>query len=69
MLMPKRTKFRKQMKGRRRGVAYRGSKVSFGDFGLQAVEPGWIKSRAHNPVDKEKHATTNSAASVFAACC
>ena len=45
MLMPKRTKFRKQMKGRRRGVAYRGSKVSFGDYGLQAVEPGWIKSR------------------------
>jgi large subunit ribosomal protein L16 len=45
MLMPKRTKFRKQMKGRRRGVAYRGSKVAFGDYGLQAVEPGWIKSR------------------------
>ena len=45
MLMPKRTKFRKQMKGRRRGTAYRGSKVSFGDSGLQAVEPGWIKSR------------------------
>ncbi len=45
MLMPKRTKFRKMMKGRRRGLAHRGSKVSFGDFGLQAVEPGWIKSR------------------------
>ena len=45
MLMPKRTKFRKQMKGRMRGVAYRGSKVSFGDFGLQATEAGWIKSR------------------------
>jgi len=45
MLMPKRTKFRKMQKGRRRGLAYRGSKVSFGDFGLQAVEPGWIKSR------------------------
>jgi len=45
MLMPKRTKFRKQMKGRRRGLAHRGSKVSFGDYGLQAVEPGWIKSR------------------------
>jgi large subunit ribosomal protein L16 len=45
MLMPKRTKFRKTMKGRRRGVAYRGSKVSFGDYGLQAMEPGWIKSR------------------------
>ncbi len=45
MLMPKRTKFRKMMKGRTRGVAYRGSKVSFGDYGLQALEPGWIKSR------------------------
>jgi len=45
MLMPKRTKFRKMMKGRNRGTAFRGSKVSFGDFGLQAVEPGWIKSR------------------------
>ena len=45
MLMPKRTKFRKMMKGRRRGVAFRGSSVSFGDFGLQALEPGWLKSR------------------------
>ncbi|HOX25926.1 MAG TPA: 50S ribosomal protein L16 [Candidatus Krumholzibacteria bacterium] len=45
MLMPKRTKFRKMMKGRRTGTAYRGSKVSFGDYGLQAVEPGWVKSR------------------------
>ena len=45
MMMPKRTKFRKMMKGRRRGVAYRGSKVAFGDFGLQALEAGWLKSR------------------------
>ena len=45
MLMPKRTKFRKMMKGRMRGVAYRGSTVSFGDYGLQALEPGWLKSR------------------------
>jgi len=45
MLMPKRTKFRKMMKGRMRGVAYRGSTVSFGDYGLQAMEPGWLKSR------------------------
>ena len=45
MLMPKRTKFRKMMKGRRRGVAFRGSTVSFGEYGLQAIEPGWIKSR------------------------
>ncbi|MDY0108533.1 MAG: 50S ribosomal protein L16 [Candidatus Krumholzibacteria bacterium] len=45
MLMPKRTKFRKMMKGRRTGLALRGSSVAFGDYGLQAVEPGWIKSR------------------------
>ena len=45
MLMPKRTKYRKLMKGRMRGTAFRGSKVSFGDYGLQALEPGWIKSR------------------------
>jgi large subunit ribosomal protein L16 len=45
MLMPKRTKFRKMMKGRRTGTAYRGAKVSFGDYALQAVEAGWMKSR------------------------
>ncbi len=45
MLMPKRTKFRKMMKGRRTGMAYRGSTVAFGDYGLQAVEAGWLKSR------------------------
>jgi large subunit ribosomal protein L16 len=45
MLQPKKTKFRKQMKGRMRGKAYRGSKVSFGDFGLQALEPGRITQR------------------------
>ena len=45
MLMPKRTKFRKTQKGRMKGVAFRGSKVSFGDYGLQAIECGWITSR------------------------
>jgi large subunit ribosomal protein L16 len=45
MLMPKRTKYRKQQKGRRRGVAYRGSDVSFGDFGLQALDGGWLSAR------------------------
>jgi large subunit ribosomal protein L16 len=45
MLMPKRTKFRKMMKGRRTGLAYRGSTVAFGDYGLQALEAGWLKSR------------------------
>ncbi len=45
MLMPKRTKYRKMMKGRRRGLAQRGSKIAFGDYGLQAMEAGWMKSR------------------------
>jgi large subunit ribosomal protein L16 len=45
MLMPKRTKFRKMMKGRRRGLAHRGNKVSFGEYGLQAVTNCWLKSR------------------------
>ncbi len=45
MLMPKRVKYRKQQRGRRRGKAYRGSRVSFGDFGLKSLEAGWITSR------------------------
>src|SRR5512140_2360255 len=45
MLAPKRVKFRKQMKGRMRGLATRGNEVSFGHFGLQATEAGWITNR------------------------
>jgi len=45
MLMPKRVKYRKSQRGRRTGKAYRGSSVSFGDFGLKAMEPAWITSR------------------------
>ncbi len=45
MLMPKRVKYRKTMRGRMRGKAYRGSDVHFGEFGLQALEPGWISAR------------------------
>ena len=45
MLSPKRVKYRKRQKGRMRGLAYRGSEVSFGDFGLQATECGWLTSR------------------------
>ncbi len=45
MLMPKKTKYRKQQKGRMRGVASRGSTLNFGDFGLQAAECGWLTSR------------------------
>jgi large subunit ribosomal protein L16 len=45
MLSPKRIKFRKMFKGRTRGIAHRGSEVSFGHFGLQALEPGWVSNR------------------------
>jgi large subunit ribosomal protein L16 len=45
MLQPKRTKFRKQMKGRNRGLAQTGNKVSFGEFGLKAVDRGRITAR------------------------
>lgn len=45
MLMPKKVKFRKMQKGRMRGKAYRGSEISFGEYGLKALEPGWVSSR------------------------
>ena len=45
MLSPKRTKFRKQQKGKNRGLSYRAANVDFGDFGLQVLEPGRITSR------------------------
>ena len=45
MLMPKKVKYRKMQKGRMDGKAYRGSTVSFGEFGLKALEPGWLSSK------------------------
>ena len=42
MLMPKRTKYRRVQRGRMKGAASRGNKVSYGEFGIQACEPGWI---------------------------
>ncbi len=45
MLSPKRTKFRRHHRGNRKGKASRGNTIVFGDFGLQSLEPGWIKSR------------------------
>jgi large subunit ribosomal protein L16 len=45
MLMPKRTKYRKHMRGRMSGVETRGAQVQFGEIGLQALEPAWITSR------------------------
>ena len=44
MLMPKRVKRRKQFRGSMRGKAQRGNKISYGEFGIVAMEPGWIKS-------------------------
>ncbi len=44
-LMPKRTKHRKVHRGRIKGIATRGNRVSFGDFGLQALDPGWLTGR------------------------
>jgi large subunit ribosomal protein L16 len=43
--MPKRVKWRKQMRGRMKGKALRGAEVSFGEYGLQALEPGWVTAR------------------------
>jgi large subunit ribosomal protein L16 len=45
MLMPKRVKYRKQMRGRMKGKAGRGSRIAFGEYGLQALEPCWMTSR------------------------
>jgi large subunit ribosomal protein L16 len=45
MLAPKKVKYRKMMKGRRTGLAYRGSEINFGDYGLMATQDGWITSR------------------------
>lgn len=56
MLMPKRTKYRKVMRGRMRGKAYRGSTISFGDFALVATEPAWVTSRQ---IEAARRAITN----------
>jgi len=45
MLMPKRVKYRKEQRGRMRGKAYRGSNLTFGEYGLQALEPAWLTNR------------------------
>ncbi len=56
MLMPKRTKYRKMMRGRMTGKAYRGSTISFGDYALQALEPAWVNSRQ---IEAARRAITN----------
>lgn len=45
MLMPKRVKYRKQQRGRRRGKAYRGCEINFGEFGIKALEPAWLTNK------------------------
>ena len=45
MLQPKKVKYRKMMKGRRKGTAWRGSGLAFGEFGLQAIDRGWLTAR------------------------
>ncbi len=45
MLMPKRVKYRKQQRGKMRGKSLRGSEISFGEYGIQALEPAWITNR------------------------
>src|SRR6266849_3559810 len=45
MLMPKRVKYRKAQRGRLKGIAPRGSTLAFGDYGLKALEPGWVTNR------------------------
>ena len=45
MLMPKKVKYRKQQRGRMRGLAWRGSSVAFGDYGLMSLEPCWLTNR------------------------
>ena len=50
MLMPKKVKYRKQQRGKMRGKAWTGSKVSFGDYGLKAMEPCWMTARIVVPL-------------------
>ena len=55
MLLPKRVKYRRVHRGRMKGKAYRGNKVTYGDFGLQALEPAWITS---NQIESARIAMT-----------
>ncbi|MFZ3137554.1 MAG: 50S ribosomal protein L16 [Thermodesulfovibrionales bacterium] len=58
MLMPKKVKFRKMQKGRMNGKAYSGDTVAFGEFGLKALEPGWVSS---NQIESARIAITRHA--------
>ncbi len=56
MLMPKRTKYRKMMRGRMTGKAHRGAEMNFGEYGLQATAPAWVSSRQ---IEAARRAITN----------
>ena len=56
MLMPKRTKYRKMMRGRMTGKAHRGAEINFGEYALQALEPAWVSSRQ---IEAARRAITN----------
>ena len=58
MLMPKRVKFRRMQRGRMTGKATRGNTVSYGEYGLMALEPGWVKS---NQIEAARIAMTREA--------
>ena len=58
MLAPKRVKFRKTVQGPHKGIATRGNTVAFGEFGLQALEPGWITNRQIEAVPRGDDAST-----------
>lgn len=55
MLMPKRVKYRKQHRGRMKGMAHRGNQLTYGEYGLQALEPAWITS---NQIEAARRAMT-----------
>ncbi|EKE04197.1 MAG: 50S ribosomal protein L16 [uncultured bacterium] len=57
MLMPKRTKYRKQMRGRMTGTETRGAALEYGDYGIQSMEPAWINSRQ---IEAARRAMTRS---------
>jgi large subunit ribosomal protein L16 len=61
MLQPKRTKYRKQFRGKMRGKAQRGNEISFGEFGLKAIGRGWVSSRQIEAARKKiTHVTKRS---------
>jgi large subunit ribosomal protein L16 len=57
MLLPRRTKYRKQFRGKRRGAAHRGNTVAFGEFGLQSQTNGWVESKQ---IESARRAITGS---------